>query len=49
MAGGDGSAVTPVVNNAMSAFMSNVAKTFKNSDETVQVAVDVLQANGIEV
>ena len=49
VAGDDAAAATPVVNNAMTAFIGKVAKKFKNSDETVQIAVDVLQANGIDV
>ena len=49
VAGDDAAAATPVVNNAMTAFMGKVAKKFKSSDETVQTAVDVLQANGIDV
>ena len=49
VAGDDAAAATPIVNNAMLAFIGKVAKKFKNSDETVQTAVDVLQANGIDV
>ena len=49
VAGDDAAAATPVVNNAMMAFMGKVAKKFKNSEETAQTAVDVLQANGIDV
>ena len=49
VAGGDAAAATPIVNKAMLAFIGKVAKKFKNSDETVQIAVDVLQANDIEV
>ena len=49
VAGDDAAAATPIVNNAMIAFIGRVAKKFKNSDETVQTAVDVLQANGIDV
>ena len=49
VAGDDAAAATPVVNNAMTAFMGKVANKFQNSDETVQTAVDVLQANGIDV
>ena len=49
MAGDDAAAPTPIVNNAMLAFIGKLAKKLKNSDHTVQTAVDVLQANGIDV
>ena len=49
VAGDDAAAATPIVNNAMIAFIGKVAKKFKNSDEMVQTAVGVLQTNGIDV